>query len=144
MSALTRIEITDAARLATGEQDERLSSSLCDAEHRREERLFDQIVRIGRLTAKERVLNLLLELHDRLEAVGLAKDGRFRIPLTQENFADALGLSVVHINRTLQGLRREGLVTVARGYVALHQRNRLSAVACYQTDLAHHRLQPCH
>jgi CRP-like cAMP-binding protein len=129
--ALTRVEIADTAGLMSGEQAERVSRSLREAVRRREDRLFDQIVRIGRLTSKERLLNLLLELHDRLEVVGLVKDGGFRIPLTQENFADALGLSVVHINRTVQQLRREGLVTFGRGTVTLHQPGRLSAAACY-------------
>lgn len=133
--ALTNVEIADAAALTTGDQGERVSASLVDAVRQREERLFDQIVRIGRLTAKERVLNLLLELYDRLEAIGLVKENTFRIPLTQEVFADALGLSVVHINRTLQQLRREGMLTVDRGTVTLHQRHKLANFACYQSDL---------
>jgi len=132
--ALTNVEIADAAALTAGEQGERVSASLVDAVRQREERLFDQIVRIGRLTAKERVLNLLLELYDRLDAIGLVKENTFRIPLTQEVFADALGLSVVHINRTLQQLRREGMLTVDRGTVTLHQRHKLAGFACYQSD----------
>jgi CRP-like cAMP-binding protein len=130
--ALTRVEIADVAGLASGAQAEGLSLSLREAVRRREDRLFDQIVRIGRLTAKERMLNLLLELHDRLSGVGLVREGAFRSPLTQENFADALGLSVVHINRTVQQLRREGSVTFGRGSVTLHQPHKLAAAACYQ------------
>jgi len=129
--ALTNVEIADTATLATGE---RTSASIADAIRQREARLFDHIVRIGRLTAKERVLNLLLELHERLEAVGLVRAGAFRLPLTQEVFADALGLSVVHINRTLQQLRREGLLTLGRGVVTLHQRDKLAALACYRSE----------
>lgn len=135
--ALTNVEIADAGALAVGENGERISNSLADAIRQREERLFDQIVRIGRLTAKERVLNLLLELYDRLDAIGLVKENTFRIPLTQEVFADALGLSVVHINRTLQQLRREGMLTVGRGTVTLHQRHKLATFACYQSDGQH-------
>jgi CRP-like cAMP-binding protein len=131
--ALTNVEIADAAALAGGEGGER-RGAVSDAIRRREERLFDQIVRIGRLTAKERVLNLLLELHDRLDAIGLVKENTFRIPLTQEVFADALGLSVVHINRTLQQLRREGMLTVGRGAVTLHQPHKLASFACYQSE----------
>jgi CRP-like cAMP-binding protein len=132
--AVTNVEIADVGALALGEQSDRLAKSLAEAARLREERLFDHIVRIGRLTAKERVLNLLLELHDRLDAIGLVKEGTFRVPLTQEVFADALGLSVVHINRTLQQLRREGMLTVGRGTVTLHQRNKLAALACYHPD----------
>jgi CRP-like cAMP-binding protein len=128
--ALTNVEVADADALG-GEAERR--RALNAAVRQRQDRLFDQIVRIGRLTAKERVLNLLLELCERLEGIGLVKENTFRIPLTQEVFADALGLSVVHINRTLQQLRREGLVTVGRGSVTLHQRHKLASFACYQS-----------
>ena len=134
LMAVTNVEVADAATLIQGDQSKQIAAALNDAVRRRQERLFDHLVRIGRLTAKERMLNLLLELHDRLQAVGLVKDDTFRLPLTQEMFADALGLSVVHINRTLQQLRREGLLTVGRGTVTLHQREKLAALACYQPD----------
>jgi len=129
--ALTDVEIADATALSIGDDGQQVTAALDEAIRRREERLFDHIVRIGRLTAKERVLNLLLELYDRLEGIGLVKEDTFRIPLTQEVFADALGLSVVHINRTLQQLRREGMLTVGRGSVTLHHRRKLAAYACY-------------
>ena len=135
--ALTNVEIADASALTAGDQSDRVSNSLADAIRQREERLFDQIVRIGRLTAKERVLNLLLELYERLDAIGLVKENTFRIPLTQEVFADALGLSVVHINRTLPQLRREGMLTVGRGTVTLNQRHKLASFACYQSEAQH-------
>lgn len=70
--------------------------------------LLAQITRLGRLNAHERIADLLLELHERLAVAGLAVDGRFTIPLTQELIADALGLTPVHVNRTLQTLRRDG------------------------------------
>jgi hypothetical protein len=44
---------------------------------------------------------------------------------------------VVHINRTLQQLRREGMLTVGRGTVTLHQRHKLASFACYQSDTQH-------
>ena len=81
--------------------------------------LRDHIMRLGRQTAYERMLHLLLELHDRLRTVGLVEGGRFDLPLTQEVLADALGLSIVHVNRTLQQIRREGLVEMKGGSVAL-------------------------
>lgn len=131
LMAVTNVEIADAAALAAT-PDASGATALVEALQDHEERLLDHMVRIGRLTAKERVLNLLLELHDRLNAIGLVKEGAFRLPLTQEMFADALGLSVVHINRTLQQLRREGLIVVRRGSVTLSQRHKLAALASYQ------------
>lgn len=73
--------------------------------------LLAQITRLGRLNAHERIADLLLELHERLELAGLAVDGRFNLPLTQELLADALGLTSVHVNRTLQTLRRDGTLS---------------------------------
>ncbi|MDB5453979.1 MAG: transcriptional regulator, Crp/Fnr family [Caulobacteraceae bacterium] len=135
--ALTNVEVADADALGGGSDRQR---AIRQAIRCREDRLFDHVVRIGRLTAKERVLNLLLELCERLEVVGLVKENTFRVPLTQEVFADTLGLSVVHINRTLQQLRRDGLVTVGRGTVTLHQRHKLASVACYQQGGCDHHL----
>lgn len=72
--------------------------------------LLSQVTRLGRLNAHERLADLLLELHERLELGGLAAKGRFSVPVTQEMIADALGLTSVHVNRTIQDLRREGSV----------------------------------
>ena len=78
------------------------------------------------------MLHLLLELHHRLRTVGLAEAGRFEMPLTQEVLADALGLSIVHVNRTLQQIRREGLVEIKGGGVALLEPKLMAAVADWQ------------
>lgn len=81
--------------------------------------LFAQIVRLGRLTALERIADLMLELHERLDVVGMVKAGSFEVPLTQEVLADALGLTSVHINRMLQLMRREGDLNWKQGRVTL-------------------------
>lgn len=73
-----------------------------------EARLMAQITRLGRLDARERILDLLLEFHERLSLAGLTEGDGYAIPLTQELFADALGLTSVHVNRTLQQARRTG------------------------------------
>jgi CRP-like cAMP-binding protein len=131
--SLTRLEIVDAKVLIAADEGEAVAEALLRAAGRTEERLLDHMVRIGRLSAKERVLNLLLELYDRLQALGMVKDDSFRLPLTQEVFADALGLSVVHINRTLQQLRRAGRITLKAGTVTLLDRPKLSLYACYES-----------
>jgi len=81
--------------------------------------LFNQLVRLGQQTARERVAHLILELHERLSWMGLAWGGRFAMPLTPSTLADALGLSVVHVSRTLQQLRNDGLLDVRGGMAAL-------------------------
>jgi CRP-like cAMP-binding protein len=130
--ALTRLEVVDAdVRLADDAGRETVADALGELAQQREDRLYDHLMRMGRLSARERVLHLLLELYERLEKVGLVRGDTFKIPLTQEVFADALGLSVVHINRTLKQLRQEGAVTFKAGSVFLKDRERLSALAHY-------------
>ena len=94
--------------------------------------LLGQVVRIGRQTAYERVAHLLLELHFRLRVVGLATDDFMPLPLTQEIIADALGLSIVHLNRTLQQLRRDGIVEVKGGVARLLDAGRLRSIADFR------------
>lgn len=81
--------------------------------------LLAQVTRLGRLSAQERISDLLLEFHERLAPAGLVHHGRFEVPLTQEMIADALGLTSVHVNRMLQQARRDGDVLWERGRVTL-------------------------
>lgn len=67
---------------------------------------------VGQRTAYERLSHLLCEMFVKLEAVGLAAEGSCPWPLTQSDLADATGLTAVHVNRTLQELRREGLISL--------------------------------
>lgn len=73
-------------------------------------RLIDHIVRVGRMLAHERMAHLALDLYRRFERVGLCNGRSFSMPLTQEVLGDVLGLSTVHVNRTLQQMRRDGLL----------------------------------
>jgi CRP-like cAMP-binding protein len=77
------------------------------------------IASLGRRQALERLGHLLCELDCRLTAVGLANDHCFEIPLTQEDLADILGLSSVHMNRMIQELRQSGFITWHGQKVAL-------------------------
>lgn len=97
--------------------------------------LLDHVVRLGRQTAYERTAHLLLELHSRLALIGQANDRRFIMPLTQEVLADFLGLSVVHINRTLQQLRRERLIEMLGSQVILIDAAQLAVIADYQPQV---------
>lgn len=73
------------------------------------------VVNVGRRDARARIAHLLCELALRLERTGAGRDGSFDLPLTQEQLADATGLTAVHTNRTLQSLRREGLIQLSNG-----------------------------
>jgi CRP-like cAMP-binding protein len=67
------------------------------------------VVNVGRRDSRARIAHLLCELALRLKRVHGGED-TFDFPLTQEQLADATGLTAVHTNRTLQTLRREGLI----------------------------------
>lgn len=94
--------------------------------------LLDHVVRLGRQTAYERTAHLFLELHWRSTLIGQADENSFNMPLTQEILADVLGLSIVHINRTLQQLRREGLIEMAGSRVILRDAAKLAVIAQYR------------
>ena len=72
---------------------------------------------IGELDARGRLATLLLDTYDRLRRRGLINQPTFKLPLTQEQIADHLGLTLVHVNRTLRRMREEGLVRIKRQIV---------------------------
>jgi CRP-like cAMP-binding protein len=69
------------------------------------------VVNVGRRPAPARMAHLICELFVRHQAVGLVTDRSFEFPITQGELADAMGLSPVHVNRTLQELRGRGLIS---------------------------------
>jgi len=83
----------------------------------------------GKPSAHTRFAHLLCELFLRLQVVGQTEGHRFRLPLTQQTLGDMLGLSTVHVNRTLQELRAEGLVSWTRDLVEILDWERLQQVA---------------
>ncbi len=134
IAALTQVEtvlatpLRDAARLP---EHPGLSLALRRSAELEQQRLLDHVVRLGRQTAHERMAHLLLELNDRLAVVGLGDGRRFQMPLTQETLSDALGLSVVHVNRILQQLRRERLIELRAGECRLLEPDLLAQIADY-------------
>jgi hypothetical protein len=76
-----------------------------------------------------RIAHLLCELGLRIERSGRRKRTEFDFPLTQQHLADALGLTPVHVNRTLKMLRDSGLVTIADRHVRVHAWDRLEQMA---------------
>jgi CRP-like cAMP-binding protein len=120
--ALTALETLDASAAQDAIRrgaSPNLARALAAAELLEDAQLLDHAVRLGRLTAFERVAHFLLELQQRLEVAGLGDRQRFPLPLTQEILADTLGLSIVHVNRTLQQLRRAGLIELRSGVAIL-------------------------
>src|SRR5215207_401580 len=75
------------------------------------------MVNLGRREAYGRIAHLLCEIYLRLRSVGLANGHAYELPLTQAELGDALGITTVHVNCTLQDLRGEGLITFKAGSV---------------------------
>ena len=84
---------------------------------------------IGRLDAHARLCVLLLDIYDRLRHRDLISRPTFNLPLTQEQIADHLGLTLVHVNRTLRRLREERIVLVDRQMVIIQDIERMRALA---------------
>ena len=78
------------------------------------------LVGLGRRSAYSRIAHLLCEVVARMKAVGLTDGSVCDLPLTQQELADSLGLSLVHVNRVLQRLRASGLVSLGRGALHVH------------------------
>jgi CRP/FNR family transcriptional regulator len=84
---------------------------------------------IGRLDARARICVMLLDIYERLRRNGSDDRLTFNLPLTQEQIADHLGLTLVHVNRTLRRLREERIVLVDRQIVMIMDLDRLRECA---------------
>ncbi|WP_374942336.1 Crp/Fnr family transcriptional regulator [Sphingomonas sp.] len=140
VQALTRIETIDIEREAL----QALSSerpavgramwidALIDASVFRE-----WVVNVGRRDARTRIAHLLCEVAVRMRAAGLASDGGFELPMTQEQVGDATGLTSVHVNRTLKSLAEDGIITRHGRYIGFADWNRIRQAADF-SDLYLH------
>ena len=68
------------------------------------------LVNVARRDARSRLAHLLCEFAVRMDIQGLQSEGVYVLPMNQEQIGDALGLTAVHVNRTIKGLEREGLL----------------------------------
>jgi CRP-like cAMP-binding protein len=132
LAATTIIALTDLSVAPAPAGRDALGEAYAVSQALAEFYLFRQVARLGRLSAYERLIDWLLEMRDRLAISGLAKADSFPIPMTQEALADALGLTSVHVNRTLQLLRREGLIVSRGGMVCLPDPARLEELVDYR------------
>lgn len=95
------------------------------------------LLSIGQRSPLERLAHLFVELYYRLRAVGLATGLSFDLPITQNHLAEANGLSVVHLNRTLQEMRREDLIELSDRQLRIIDLDRLKQVAMFNSNYLH-------
>lgn len=92
---------------------------------------------VGRRDARTRMAHLLCEFGVRLETAGLGSTCDYEMPMTQEQLADSMGLTAVHVNRTLMGLDREGLTQRNKRSVIIHDWKRLAEAGDFSSDYLH-------
>ena len=120
----------------------RLGSALWMGGLQEEAMLRERITSLGRRNAEERTAHLLYELWVRLAAVGERNGRSFELPLTQTELADALGLTSVHISRTLRQLRKRGLIEVDRRRITILRPRNEDAYGEFSHDHLHETAKP--
>ncbi len=99
--------------------------------------LREWLVNLGHRPADKRVAHLICEMMLRSKSVGLTSDDSFDLPLTQEELGDSMGITSVHMNRTLQFLRSEGFITTNGKRVTVTDTDRLIAFAGFNPIYLH-------
>lgn len=103
--------------------------------------LREWLANMGRRPADQQMAHLFCEMFMRMKAVGQVNDGGFFFPLSQEDLADILGLSIVHVNRTLQKLRGKGFLTMAEKEVTIKDFAGLAEFATFDPNYLHLRVK---
>ena len=99
--------------------------------------LREWLVNMGQRDAEGSIAHLFCELHLRLTGVGLSDGGEFSLPITQTELADTMGLSNVHVNRSLQSLRSQGLVTFKQRRIIIPDVNNLRSFCYFNPNYLH-------
>jgi CRP-like cAMP-binding protein len=92
---------------------------------------------VGRRDARTRTAHMLCEFSYRLKAAGLGEHCDYELPMTQEQLADALALTSVHVNRTLKALEQDGLIARSHRAVRIDDWPRLAQAGDFQSNYLH-------
>jgi CRP-like cAMP-binding protein len=95
------------------------------------------IANVGRRDARARIAHLLCEFAVRLEAAGLAETGSYELPMSQDQLADAVAMTPVHVNRTLMALGKEKLIERDRRSVRISNWEKLAEAADFDPGYLH-------
>lgn len=96
--------------------------------------LGEAVTTLGQRTAEQRIAWALYSLNRKLRAVGLGRNGTVPLPYKQQDLADALGLSLVHTNKTLGGLRKRQLVSWSEGLLSVKDASALAQIAMVDNE----------
>jgi CRP-like cAMP-binding protein len=95
------------------------------------------ILNVGQREAPNRIAHILCEMFLKLQAVGLTKGNSFEFPITQREIADATGLSTVHVNRSVQKLRGDRLISLEKGRCTIFDWDGLRETAMFDSTYLH-------
>jgi CRP-like cAMP-binding protein len=95
------------------------------------------ITNVGQRDAAERMAHLFCEIFIRLRAVGLTNGHSCELPITQEQLGDATGMTNVHVNRTLQALREQGLIILKGKTLTIPDLEALQRAALFNANYLH-------
>lgn len=99
--------------------------------------LREWLVNIGQRETNQRLAHLICELRIRLQVAGIGDAGSYQLPIIQRDLADVMGVTSVHINRTLQFLREEGLITLRSRRLNIPNVERLEAYCDFDPSYLH-------
>lgn len=95
------------------------------------------VANVGRRDARARTAHMICELAVRRETAGMGPRETYELPMTQEQLGDALGLTAVHVNRTLKSLQEDGLIARSKRSVTVASWERLRAAADFTSNYLH-------
>jgi CRP-like cAMP-binding protein len=133
--SLIRIDAPPMAELF--ERYTGLGSAIAWMAGQEESILAERVVSLGRRDSLEKLAHALCEIEARLRAVGLMRSNTIELPLNQEDFADILGISVIHVNRTFRKLSEDKTAEYRKGQIELLDRARLAELAAFDPAYLH-------
>ena len=137
LSAVRIAEIPGAMFLALTESSPALANAFSWNTLVEEAIAREWTLNVGQRSAYERMAHLLCEFFVRLQVVGLCNGDSCDLPMTQAELADALGLSTVHVNRTLQELRANRLITLRGKTLVIHDLEALQEAGLFNPLYLH-------
>lgn len=99
--------------------------------------LAERVVSLGRRDSLEKLAHALCELDARLSAIGQMRGRTIELPLNQEDFADILGISVIHVNRTFRRLSEDKTAEYRKGAIDLLDKQRLVEISSFDPNYLH-------
>jgi CRP-like cAMP-binding protein len=133
--SLIRIEAPPSGDLFDGYPG--LSAAIAWTMGQEESILAERVVSLGRRDSLEKLAHALCELEARLGVIGLMHGDTIELPLNQEDFADILGISVIHVNRTFRRLSEDGIAEYRKGQIELIDRPKLARLAAFDPFYLH-------